>query len=291
MPAQGLTGRDLRYAILFAAAIYLAIRFITYIADILLIFSLSSLIAIVLDPGVSWLEKRKIPRQASAMALAIIILGLIAFAIYLIIPPATQQIKELYSQRNELAKNLKQWEQSLKDRYPSIAAYLSDPHVLNEDTIRRMSGQLLGGISRVTASLAGMITGAFLTFIITIYLLANPQPIVNGFLKAVGPSSREKWKMAGEQLAIQIRAWAQGIVIGMIAIFVFTWIGLLIIGVKQAFLFGVIAGLLEAVPILGPILSAIPPIIVALIQKPILALWVVILFIGIQQLESNVLVP
>ena len=65
MVTQGLTGRDLRNSILFAAFIYLIFRFISQIIDIVLIFSVTALLAVALNPGVSWLEKHKIPRGLS----------------------------------------------------------------------------------------------------------------------------------------------------------------------------------------------------------------------------------
>ena len=61
--------------------------------------------------------------------------------------------------------------------------------------------------------------------------------------------------------------------------------------VKQAFLFGVIAGLLEIVPVIGPLVAAVPPVIVALLQNPIMAIWVVIVFTGIQQAEGHLIIP
>ncbi len=70
-----------------------------------------------------------------------------------------------------------------------------------------------------------------------------------------------------------------------------TWLALFLLGIKQAFLFGVIAGLLEIVPIIGPMSGGVLPTVVALAMSPVLALWVVGAFIVIQQIENHVLIP
>jgi predicted PurR-regulated permease PerM len=77
-----------------------------------------------------------------------------------------------------------------------------------------------------------------------------------------------------------------GLIVG-----VATWIGLMLLGVPFALVFGVIAGIGELLPNLGPLLSSIPPILVALAVDPKLALWVALLFLVVQQLENNLIVP
>ena len=285
MQQQGLTGRDLRNAILFGALVYLAIRFITQIADILLILSVSGLATAALSPIVSRLRRRRVPRQLSAGVLALAVIGVMVLAGYLIVPRAAEQVRELVKQGPGYVDEAQRWAHKV-----GLGKYL--PKKIDTSYLNEIARPLITGASRATASAAGAIAGGFLVFIITIYLLANPSPITEGFLRVMAPRQREQARGAGERLATQVRAWAVGVLIGMFFIFLVTWIALSIIGMEQAFLFAVIAGLLEAVPVLGPILSAVPPTVVALLSShPITALWVVIAFIGIQQFEGNVLIP
>lgn len=291
MSMQCLTGRDLRNAILFAAVVYLGIRFISQIVDILLIFSITLIFVITLDPAVSWLEKKRIPRTVSAGVLAFsIILGLVLM-LYFIIPPVERQIIELGKQAPDYFTKAQTWIARYSERHPSLANYIPQDLNIDRQSLQGIFRSFLGGASKVTASVAGTIAAAVLIFITTIYTLANPKPLVDGFLNSVHPRNKKRLQEAGEKLCTQIRAWAAGTMLLMFSIFILTWIGLAILGIKQAFLFAVIAGLLEAIPIIGPVLAAVPPTIVALINNPISALWVILLFIGIQQLENNVLVP
>ncbi|MGC8861761.1 MAG: AI-2E family transporter [Armatimonadota bacterium] len=285
MQDRTITGRDLRAAILFGALVYLAIRFTSQIADILLILSVSALITAALSPIVSWLHRHRVPRQASAALLALAVIAIVGLAGYLVIPLATRQGAQLIKQGPGYGKELYRWIQKV-----GLDEYV--PRKFDTASVKEILRPVITGASRATASVAGAVGGALLVFIITIYLLANPAPITEGILRALDPNVRASAKRAGERLTAQVRAWAVGVLIGMFLIFLLTWIALSIIGLEQAFLFAVIAGLLEAVPVLGPILSAVPPTIVALLSSnPVTALWVVIAFVIIQQFEGNVLIP
>lgn len=288
----GIGGRELRGAILFGALVYLGIRFIAQIADVLLIFSIVAILTIALSPSVSWLAARRVPRQVSAGALAIALLAAAAAPLYFLIPPAVRQLEEIWRQTPGLLDHAQQWLRQFAAAYPALADHVPKDLTSYRETISQAAGSLLGGVTRVTASAAGILAGVFLIGISTVYSLARPDPLVNGLLSAFAPTHRDRARAAGERLTAQIRAWARGVVVAMIAVFFATWVGLAIVGVEQALLFAVIAGVFEAVPIVGPVISAIPPVLVALaLGDPTMALWIVVVFVVVQQLENHVLIP
>jgi predicted PurR-regulated permease PerM len=88
-----------------------------------------------------------------------------------------------------------------------------------------------------------------------------------------------------------LRLWLKGQLVAMIAIGVLTWIGFLIIGVQSPLVLAIIAGILEFIPYAGPIVSAIPAILVALVQGPELAAWTVVMYFVVHHLEAYVLQP
>jgi putative permease len=90
---------------------------------------------------------------------------------------------------------------------------------------------------------------------------------------------------------VQIQAWARATFWLMLIVGVISGLGLWAIGVPNPLLFGIIAGLGEAIPVIGPIISCVPPLLVMLASDPIKALWVVVLFVVVQQVEGNLLVP
>lgn len=287
-----ISGRELRGAIVFGALVYLGIRFIAQIADVLLVFSIVAILTIALSPSVSWLAARRVPRQVSAGALAVTLLACAAAPLYFLIPPAVRQLEEIWRQTPDLLDQVQRWLRQFAATYPALADHVPKDLTSYRETISQAAGSLLGGVTRVTASAAGIVAGVFLIGISTVYSLARPDPLVNGLLNAFAPTHRDRARAAGERLTAQIRAWARGVVVAMIAVFFATWVGLAIVGVKQALLFAFIAGIFEAVPIVGPVISAVPPVVVALaLGDPTMALWIIVVFVVVQQLENHVLIP
>lgn len=291
MTNQNLTGRDLKSAIIFAAMIYLVLRFIANIVDIILVFSIIAIIVVAVNPLVTCMEKHKIPRSIGTMLIVIAFIGLIVATVNLMAPSLDAQINEIWKQIPEFADKVNRWATSAAKNHPSLTSYMPTNINSYKDTIAQFGESLLGGLTQVTKSTIAVITGAILIFISTIYCLANPKPFTENILRATHPNKRDKIYVVGERISSQIRAWAIGNILAMIAIFMLTWGAMALIGLKQAFLFGVIAGILEAIPIIGPVLSAVLPTIVALTISPITALWVVLAFILIQQFENHVLIP
>lgn len=162
---------------------------------------------------------------------------------------------------------------------------------LNLNTAYTFIQPYLGGVAQLTSSLASLGTGVVVIFVGTIYALVNPHQLLQSALRAVKPRDRDRAAGATGRLAAQIRAWAWGVVLAAVLVFALTWVALALIGLEQALLFAIIAGLLEIVPVIGPIIAAVPPIVVALIQDPITALWVLLAFVAIQQVESQLIHP
>jgi putative permease len=286
--SDGLTFRDLRNAILFAALVYAAIAFARHVTNILLVLSIAILIVVVLSPTVTWLSRRGIPRWAGALAIVLGFLGLAGLAGYLITPVVVVQATQLAAELPALFSKL---ETFLARLFASASGLSGSAPKLDLQTITQISRPLLGGLAQITTGTAQILVGAVVVFITTIYTLISPGPLVNGFLGSLRAEDRPRAAAAGERVALQIHAWAKGTAIAMAAIFALTWPVLSLLGFKQALLFAAIAGVLELVPVIGPIASAVPPVLVALVTEPIRALWVIAAFVVIQQVESHLLIP
>jgi len=124
-----------------------------------------------------------------------------------------------------------------------------------------------------------------------IFLAAQPRFYGVGAIKLIPPDKRALIAEAADESAVALRLWLKGQIVAMIAIGILTWIGFQIIGVQSALVLAIIAGLLEFVPYAGAIASAIPAVMVALVQSPQLAVWTVIMYIVVHHLEAYVLQP
>jgi predicted PurR-regulated permease PerM len=140
-------------------------------------------------------------------------------------------------------------------------------------------------------SLAG-VAGAILLILITAYYMAaRPQPLIDGALRLVPPARRDHAMYVMERLRSAWIGWMQGVVIHMFLSGTLLYIGLSIIGLDFAILFAVLTALLVVIPYLGVTIGAIPPVLFALTDSPGKALLVSAVYVGVHEVEANVIVP
>ena len=289
MSENASIGRELRKSILFAAGLYLVFRFVTLISGLILVVSISVLFAIILEPAVSYLNQRRIPRRLSAALLAICGLAAMFLMVYLLVPPAAKQVEEFWNQPPGTFSKTLSTLREMTAGYPEISSQI--PEQIDRNAIARIVGPFWGGASKVTASAAGVIGGALLSLLLTIYLVADPKPITRGILAAFGKARRSKVESVGARLCVRVRSWAMGVIIGMLFVFLVSLVCFAFLGLKHAWLFALIAGFMEAIPVVGPVLAAVPPIVMAISQEPIMALWVLLVVVGIQFVQNNFIMP
>lgn len=168
------------------------------------------------------------------------------------------------------------------------------PPSASETLAARLQGQLSGAsrwLFPFLSSTLAVISGFFIVVFVTIYIAADPKLYHTGMMHLFPRKSRAR---AGEVLtaiATVLRKWLTTQLIAMVVIGSVTTIALVILKVKAAFALGVLAGLLEFVPTVGPIISAIPAIAMGFLDSPEKAAAVTILYIGIQFAENQLLIP
>lgn len=278
---------DLEYStrvILKVVLVILTLAFLWVVRDVLVIMLLAIVFASAMDPLADYLSKRRIPRGVSVMALYVVVLGIAALVISSIIPAVVDQFKLL-------VQNFPAFLASFQERYPSVSGAFGT--VNGNEILQSLVGGGDGGT--VFTRTAGVFSGvfAFITvLVISFYLVVADQ---KGMKELIRPLVPEKNRDMVMSLVLKIQKkmglWVLGQVILSIAIFVFTFVGLTILGVKYALVLALLAGLLEVVPYMGPFLSAVPAVLFAFIQSPPLALAVIVLYILVQKSESYILVP
>lgn len=177
------------------------------------------------------------------------------------------------------------------DTVPASGGDASSP----AESLRSRLGSQLGNITRYLfpflSSTVAIISGFFIIVFLTIFIAADPDVYHRGLMHLFPHSSR---KRAGEVLsrtAVVLRKWLVTQMIGMATIGVITTVVLMVLDVKAAIALGILAALLEFIPTIGPIISAVPAIAMAFLDSPEKALWVLIAYVIIQFLESNILIP
>jgi predicted PurR-regulated permease PerM len=140
-------------------------------------------------------------------------------------------------------------------------------------------------------SVGGGIADALVVVFGGIFLAAQPKFYQVGAIKLVPAANRALVAEAMGDSERALRLWLRAQLIAMVVVGVLTGVGLWLIGVPSALALGLLAGLLEFIPFAGPVIAAIPAVLLAVVVGPEVMLWTIALYVGIQQIEGNVLQP
>ena len=168
----------------------------------------------------------------------------------------------------------------LSEQFERLMASVSTP-----------GGGSLSSFGRTLLSIGSGAADLLVVIFAGIYLATQPNFYRTGAIKLVPPARRKVAAEAMLESERALRLWLKGQAIAMIVVGLMTGIGLWLLGMPSAFVLGLLAGLLEFIPFAGPIISAIPAILLALVVGPEMALWVGLLYLFVQQFEGNVLSP
>ncbi|MGZ8310838.1 MAG: AI-2E family transporter [Allosphingosinicella sp.] len=152
-------------------------------------------------------------------------------------------------------------------------------------------GGVVANLGNIAVTVGNGIADTLLVVVGGIYLAAQPELYRVGMIKLVPQRGRQLAEEALDASGRALRLWLLGRIVSMAVVGLLTWIGLSIIGVPSALALGLIASLLEFVPYVGPVVAAVPAILLALAESPEKAIWTLLLFIAIQQFEGNILEP
>jgi len=270
--------------ILKVIAALLLVTILWVIRDLVVALLLAVVLASAIEPLAAYLQKKRIPRVVSVLAVYILVLAIIAFILILIVPVVVDQL-------SVLGANLPQYSEQLQHQFPLINTFLGNANL--SDVIRHSLAPTLGGESVVSRTV-GLFNGLFLVItilVVSFYLVAEQKGMLE-FIRSLVPPRHQQFTMQlVRKIQVRMGRWVIGQFILSCVIFSLTFIGLTLLGVKYALFLALLAGLLEMIPYMGPIISAIPAIFFALLQSPALALAVVVLYIVVQKSESYLLVP
>lgn len=256
-----------------------------FLKDILILFVLAFIISTAIKPTVDNLEKRKVPRVVSIFLIYTLIVLFFFGFFRLIIPPISSQTSQLINNRQLIANEINEaFSKAPQTLRAPINTFINS---LPERVGRYTSNSVVDNALGVFSGLLGLLT----VFVVSFYLLLERTSIEDFINDNWHWPSKEKVKRIVRKITLKVSLWVRGQLILSAAIGVLTFIGLYILGVDFALTLAVIAAVTEIIPVIGPLLGAIPAILIAFAISPIKALWVALLYLGIQQFESQALTP
>jgi len=276
--------------------VYLALQVLWAGRTILFIAFIGVLFGLALTVVVDRLQAYRIPRGVAAPLIVLSILGVLVGVGLLSAPKIAAQLQDVQREVPQVIDRLESW---VEQRVSGVVEMLREPSAGRQPTesvsIRQTVSSQIGKVGAAfftvfSSTLAA--AGALLLIIFTsIFVAIDPGLYHRGLMHLFPHRARPR---AGEVLsavAVVLRRWLLTQLVAMLVIGVVTTIVLLLLGVQAAIALGVIAGLLEFVPYVGPILSAVPAVAMGLVSGPETALYVVLAYIGIQQMENHLLIP
>jgi predicted PurR-regulated permease PerM len=205
---------------------------------------------------------------------------------WLLAPQVSAQIDQLIQQ---LPQAVRQVEQGIKQY--AWGQWLAQTSVTADTLTDKQLGDALAQATGFVSTVIGALTSFVIIVVIGLYLAAQPRLYIRGCVQLVPHRKRDRTRAVLRALGDTLQWWLVGRFISMSLVGILTALGLWLLGVPLALTLGLIAALLEFVPYIGTILSAVPAILLALLQGPMQALWVVLLYFVIQSIESYLLTP
>ena len=299
MEASSRKSRTLQIIALTIAMVVLAVA-LSYVAvkliDIIMLIYLSVVLAIFFSIFVDFFEKKlKAPRIVGLIIALIVILGVVTLVVALVLPRFLSQGEQLLSNLPRYLEDLEKSTRTLALKYGILDSIFGPGSPLEPTNLLGSLTNDIGtlipkGMGLFLQGIGGLIT-IVAVIIIAVYIVLKPGQHRQGLLKLIPKSRREKVGEVVSRILNTIRSWMLGQAASMLIIAVMSGIGYWIIGVRFALFFGILTGLLCFVPYLGPVLSLIGPLLVTLIDNPVKALWVFLVYEIIQLVESYFLTP
>jgi predicted PurR-regulated permease PerM len=275
-------------------ALVISFYILWQIRQVVLLLFAAVILATILNRVVIRLQRSRAQRGIAIAITMITLLALIAGFFALIVPRFVEQLQQLIDILPQMSQGLRSWLDWLQSVIPgSMLEQFQQYRGLENLTqqVQTWIGRLLGNFFVFINNSLSVVLSLLLFLVLTIMLLVNPSQYRRIFILAFPAFYRRRADEILSKCEVSLVGWIKGTLMAMFVIALLSFIGLSLVRVPLPFVNAALAGLLEFIPNVGPTLSVIPPVLLALLDAPWKAGAVILLYIGIQQFESLVLVP
>jgi predicted PurR-regulated permease PerM len=286
--SESFDARVLYRAVLLAAGLLVLGLLFRQLTTLLIAVLMTVLISIPLTGAANRLERYRVPRPIGALAGLLAVIGVIALMVWALIPPFVDETNEFIDEVPGIVDDLT----------ADVADITgSEPNVVGNDVQDFLEGytddpdRFLGPLTSIGIDVAAALGAIVFMLITAMYIAIRPQPLVDGILSLVPPTRREHGRQIMDRLRTSWVGWIEGVIADMFISGTLLFIGLTIVGLDFAIFFAVLTALLVVIPYFGSIVGAIPPTLFALTDSPEQAILVLVIYVAVQQIEGNVLIP
>jgi predicted PurR-regulated permease PerM len=262
-----------------------AVLLLVYARTFFLLLFAGILFGAFLRASASWITKMtKMPKGLSLTLVLLMLLGLTTLLVILIAPTVGEQITEIRRTLPESLADIEEWLKGFELGRRALEQ--------TRQAMEGMGGAVdVAGAAGVLSSTLGVITDILIVTVIGIFFAADPETYRRGIVKMFPPNQRERISEVIYDSYKTLVLWLFGKFLTMLIVGILSWVGLAIMGVPLAFGLAIIAFFLDFIPNVGPILAAIPAMLIAFTISPVYSLYVAVLYFVIQSIESYIFVP
>lgn len=266
---------------------------VLYLAkDVLWPFALAVLLVYLLSPLVDYLEERKLPRVLATLLVYLLLLLIFILVILVIIPGVVNTFEEISTKLPGYVDRIAKYMGFIERQYTKLGLPWEWKELTNQ-IVQGIENLIRQGVSNI----AGIFSGIFLfilSLIVSFYLLKDARQIRQALINYMPASYRSQISEFLTDVDRILGGYIRGQLLVAIVVGACIGTGLFLLGIKYAFVLGVIAGIFNVIPYLGPVIAIIPAFFLTLLRDPFSAwvfLWIILLFIGVNQAEALFLSP
>ena len=264
----------------------LGLAAVWFAADALLLVFACILCAVLFYELSRMLARRTGMQRKWALAVVVLLLvSVIGLGGWAMAPQIAEQSTKL---AEAVPKSLQQL-QGMVNEHPLLKRVMAG--MPPPEQIVKQLGEMVPNAGLFFGGVVGALGNVVIILFVGIYFAASPHLYTNGLIKLVPQSKRPRARQVQQKIGETLGSWLLGKAMSMLIVGVVTSAGLSMLGVPLALILGIIAGLLDFVPYIGPILAGVPAVLIAFTISPDLALYTVLLFVGVQLVEGYVLQP
>ncbi|UWG95759.1 AI-2E family transporter [Dehalobacter sp. DCM] len=278
------------FGILLAA---LTIIILLKVKKITLTFAAGAIIAYLLCPVVSWLTNKGIKRKWAVAITFILILITLTLLFLLLLPTFYQELGRLAVVMPNRLEVINHYVKSLQSAYPQFNIS-QEITMLMEKKMDQMQYYIIDWMGKTIENLPELLSSIglmVLSPILALYFLIDWPKITDGVIKIVPGRMRAGWHKLLMEIDFVIKRYFQVNILDAVIVGVLIGFGITLIGMDYALIIGIICGITNIIPYFGPILGAVPSILLALSRSPLLALKVALIIFIVQQIDSNFINP
>jgi predicted PurR-regulated permease PerM len=267
----------------------LVIGLLWVLRDVVAMLFVALLLSALIDPFADWFARNHIPRALAVIIVYAFLLALGVLIVVLLVPPLIVQVQQLVANFSSIFDGLV----NTFSRFREFASQygLGTNFQAGLQAIEEGFSSSFSGIFSTVTGFFGSLAAFVVVLVLTFYMVVE-EDSARRFFKSLAPVEYQPFLVPlFNKMRQRIGYWLRGQLVLGLVVGLAVYLGLTILGVPYALLLGLIAGLLEIIPYAGPLLSAVPILIIAFSVSPLKGFFALLLVIIIQQIENNILVP